>query len=324
MSKFSFGSDPEFMLKNGDRYVSAIEVVLGDIANRITVRGHQFYWDNVLAECAINFGRHKTEVIDNFRDCLGIYAEMVHPHVLVAQASQEYPPEALQDERSQIVGCKPDTCAYMMEVATPPRDKMCGKPLRSCGGHIHLGQEEGILDGDGCEPVIIVHLLDLFLSIPAMFIEKDPTSAARRSLYGQAGRYRPKPYGIEYRSLGNFWLASPKLVELVYDICDFTISFVETGHWKQLWSFDEELYWELNADYDSEDPARQSTAPAFQCKLYDKWRLKECIDTYNRTAAKRFMKLVEDYVPSKLFGRIEKAARRKKSYDMYKEWGIGE
>ena len=53
MSKFSLGSDPEFMLvdKNGV-YRSAIEVIPGTKKRPVTLKGgHTTFWDNVLAEC---------------------------------------------------------------------------------------------------------------------------------------------------------------------------------------------------------------------------------------------------------------------------------
>lgn len=320
-SGFSMGADPEFMLKRGDTYVSAIEIIKGDTGNRINIGGHQFYWDNVMAECAIKPGFSKKEVVGNFQSCLQIYADLVAPCKLIAQASQEYPPEALMSQESQIVGCVPDTCAYMMLVTKPPKDKMIGKPLRSCGGHIHLGQEGGILDDHGYEAVLVIHFLDLFLGIPSLFIDKDPTSTLRRFLYGQAGRYRvQEPYGMEYRSLGNFWLSSPKLVELIYDICDFTIWFVEKGRWKKYWDFDEELYWDLLAKDTKENPV--STAPAFICKQWDKFILKNCIDNCNQPIARRFLRLSRALMPDKLFERIMLAIKRKEPYDLYKEWNI--
>ena len=38
----------------------------------------------------------------------------------------------------------------------------------------------------------------------------------RKKLYGKAGAYRPKPYGLEYRSLSNFWVFDDKLIRWVW------------------------------------------------------------------------------------------------------------
>jgi len=323
MSKFSFGSDPEFMLKKGNEYISAIAVVPGDIGARIQKNGHEFYWDNVMAECAIKPSYSKDEALVNFQEALKLYAEIVAPCKLVAQASQDYSEKALagdgpDDKRARTAGCKPDTCAYLMKKmkgADSARDAIAGGSLRTCGGHIHLGQDGGVLDGSGPEPVLAVYSLDLFLGIPSLFMDNDPTSAKRREIYGHAGRYRAKPYGFEYRSLGNFWLASPKILELVYDICEFVVGFVEGEEWKDLWQFNEDLYWELLGD--EIDPGE-----SFSCKLFDKFKLKECIDNNDTKNAKMFLEFAEEYMPESLYARVKSQMARRSTYNLYKEWSL--
>ena len=51
------------MLTKGGRYYSAIGIVQGDRDHRLNVRGHQFYYDNVLAEAAIRPGKNRKEVV---------------------------------------------------------------------------------------------------------------------------------------------------------------------------------------------------------------------------------------------------------------------
>jgi hypothetical protein len=36
-------------------------------------------------------------------------------------------------------------------------------------------------------------------------------------MYGKAGAFRPKPYGMEYRVLSNKWLTNTRLQSWVYD-----------------------------------------------------------------------------------------------------------
>jgi hypothetical protein len=306
----SFGADPEFMLTKDGKYYSAISIVKGTSSKRIKLKEHEFYYDNVMAECAVRPGRSKSEVVSNFRECLRLYAKMVHPFQLTVQASQEYPETELTHKSARIAGCSPDWCAYRMKKMTPPKQAFQKNNLRCCGGHIHVGQDEGILrDGDH-ERMQVILLLDLFLGIPSLLMDKDPTSARRRLLYGEAGRYRSKDYGMEYRSLSNFWLASPELVSLVYDICVWVVGCVEQGQGDDWWSFDYDVY------YEEDDKSK-----AWKCLKYDAKDLKHCIDQSDREGAKKYLSLITSILPGKLTGEIQKqiVARRP---NFYKAWGV--
>lgn len=305
--KFTIGSDPEFMLVKDGKYRSAFDIVQGDAENRICVRGHEFYYDNVMAECAIKPAASKEEFVENVRECLGIYADMVRPFKLVAQASQDYPDSELKDKRARHAGCAPDMCSYKMEMQDPPVDLIENGSLRSCGGHIHLGAD--LLITDGPDPNRAVYMLDLFLGIPSLWLDTDPTSPRRRALYGQSGRYRVKDYGLEYRSLGNFWLQSPELVRLTYDLCEFVLNFVDSGEAAKCWEFDSEVY------FDSDNPA-----DAWTCNWYNPEELRNCINESNKTLAEPHLEFVKSKLPDKLTADLNNSAN--KMYDMYKEWRI--
>ena len=55
--------------------------------------------------------------------------------------------------------------------------------------------------------------MDFFLGLPSLAYDNDKL---RREMYGKAGCYRPKPYGVEYRTLSNAWLKSEKLMRWVF------------------------------------------------------------------------------------------------------------
>ncbi len=73
----------------------------------------------------------------------------------------------------------------------------------------------------------LVKQLDYFLGIPSLLLDKDEE---RRHLYGKAGAFRPKPYGVEYRVLSNFWLKSPELMRWVYNTTHLAISELMKGN----------------------------------------------------------------------------------------------
>jgi hypothetical protein len=306
----SFGSDPELMLTKDGKYFSAIGIVQGNPLERISEKGHQFYWDNVMAECAIKPGKDKEEVIYNFRECFSIYSKMVSPYKLTIQASQNYPSQELKTIESRIASCLPDWCAYQVNVCKNEKTAQIIEEtrFRTAGGHIHLGGQWKGLQENNYELILTVRLLDLFLGIPSMYMDHDPTSIKRRKIYGMAGRFRPKPYGLEYRSLSNFWLASPKLVELVYDICLFTLKYIEENDNKTcVYQVDKEMYQE-----------GKDLSEAFFCVGYSEKELRKVLDKGKDFTS--FYKYVTEYfLPKKLVKRIESI---KPNYDFYKEWKL--
>lgn len=61
-------------------------------------------------------------------------------------------------------------------------------------------------------PELLIPLLDLFCGIPSILLDRSNGALLRRKLYGKAGDYRLTPYGIEYRTLSNFWIKSYTLM----------------------------------------------------------------------------------------------------------------
>ncbi len=101
--------------------------------------------------------------------------------------------DQLQHPRSRIFGCEPDYCAYTHQPNPRPHPKYEG--MRSAGGHIHV---ETTLN-----PYDVAKSMDLFLGVPSVLMDK---GEERKQLYGKAGAMRFKSYGVEYRTLSNFWI----------------------------------------------------------------------------------------------------------------------
>ena len=59
---FTFGADPEFILEKDGIVYSSIGVIPNK-DNCYGEKGHKFYYDNVLAECAIKPSDHEEETI---------------------------------------------------------------------------------------------------------------------------------------------------------------------------------------------------------------------------------------------------------------------
>lgn len=211
---FTLGSDPELMLKRSGQLVSAIPIIKGTKLEPISLRDGMAQHDNVNAEFGIKPAENENEWVDRHLSVLSQLDTMIGNDVkLFVAASANFPESELDCEEAKQFACDPDFNAYTCEMNFID-DDAGEKTLRSCGGHIHVGLDELTEDID--LQINAVKAMDIFLGIPSLLLDKDPTSHRRRELYGKAGAHRPKPYGIEYRSLGNFWISHPSLTRLMW------------------------------------------------------------------------------------------------------------
>lgn len=103
------------------------------------------------------------------------------------------------------IGCEPDICAYTGEVAQATSAEKLGI-YRTASGHIHIGGIEHIPEDRRKE---VVKWMDVLEGLSCRNHEDRHiiTPVVRRRFYGQAGRFRLKPYGLEWRtpSNANWW-----------------------------------------------------------------------------------------------------------------------
>jgi len=74
------------------------------------------------------------------------------------------------------------------------------------------------------KPLQTVKFIDLFTAIPSVLLDPGEGGKARRELYGKAGSFRYTPYGLEYRTLSNYWMADIALFALVTGLSRFAIN----------------------------------------------------------------------------------------------------
>jgi hypothetical protein len=60
-------------------------------------------------------------------------------------------------------------------------------------------------------------------------MDKTDGTSVRRSLYGKAGCCRLKPYGVEYRTVSNFWASNPKIVDVMYALTELAVNLRKDG-----------------------------------------------------------------------------------------------
>jgi hypothetical protein len=108
--------------------------------------------------------------------------------------AHEFRTEQLFSDQAQTIGCEPDYDAYTGGKVRNNLPKLSN--WRSCGGHIHLG-------GDfQCPDFVAALFAELFISVKGDIRWPD---SPRKQWYGRPGVFRPKPYGIEYRTPDNSW-----------------------------------------------------------------------------------------------------------------------
>lgn len=154
-----------------------------------------------------------------------------------------FDPAALKDvpEANLELGCDPDFDAYTLEPNTrpsPPKDSR--GVMRTAAGHIHIGFNPHLskptaiqngFDPDSSEfledCVRLVRNMDqVFIGVEKLW-DKD---TERRKMYGKPGCFRPKWYGVEYRSLSNAWLAHPELYEWIYNTTWYVATATKEGY----------------------------------------------------------------------------------------------
>ena len=316
MNRVTVGSDPEFCLTKDGIFCSAIGVVKGDKHKPYKVGKNNYYYDNVMAECTVVPAETKADVIENFRNSFRRYAAMVKPHMLTIRASAEYPKSELKHKDALAIGCEPEFCAYTVQQIAPPEAKFIKGTLRSAGGQLHIGSP--FIAGDPIRCIATIRMCDLFIGTMSIFLDKDPTSKKRKELYGKAGRFRAPEHGAEYRSLGNFWIASPDLVGFMFDMCLFIVDFVETGKYDKLWFFDKAKF-EDDKSWEQED---FTPASCHTCIGYNADALRKSIDEMDKAAGTKFLELIRTMVPNDLYKQFEVMATKQKAYNLYEEWGL--
>ncbi len=159
---------------------------------------------------SVGFVNNCTVVMDKIRQTVGDKFDLVlQPTVTFDKDTWDRIPMS-----SKELGCNPDFNAWTGD--RNPSPAAVGM-MRAAGGHLHFGWTK---DRDPNDPDhfadcrLLVKQLDYYLGTASIMWDGNQD---RRKMYGMAGAFRPKSYGVEYRSLSNRWLSSPMLMKWVYN-----------------------------------------------------------------------------------------------------------
>ena len=185
---FMIGHDSEaFVLVDG-KVDCAIGKIGGTKDKPLPVEGGALQEDNVLVEINV-VPRPYEELELLIADTHKVWAtakEYIGDFEL--KASHEYTKEQLigWGEQALEFGCDPDYNAWTGEMNTPPSPYTI---LRTASGHPHAGYDNPSKQRSEA----IARLCDKYMGVPSVLLDTD---TKRRELYGKAGCYRPKSYGM--------------------------------------------------------------------------------------------------------------------------------
>lgn len=227
--KFLVGADPELFLFKDGKFHSAHGKIPGDKKNPHKVDSGAIQVDGMALEFNIDPAETEQEFIQNIADVRATLEAMVPGYTVLANPTATFDHEYMlqQPLESKILGCDPDFNAWEDGQRNPAPDG--NVDFRTGAGHVHVGWCKGMdmLDeGHFNACIMATKQLDCALGLGSLLYDSDNT---RRILYGKAGAFRPKSYGVEYRTLSNAWLNSKERIEWVYRTTIYAMNKLLSG-----------------------------------------------------------------------------------------------
>lgn len=212
---FTLGADIECFLAKKDtaEIISAEGIIKGTKYDPYVFDPENKFFstslDNVMAE-------HTIPPTDNVDDWVSsILKSKNYIESLDDSLCTAYIPSArladvyLNTPNAQLFGCEPDFNAWKDGEMNPPPSKSIAN-LRTAGFHVHAGYNTPSME----QNINIMKWFDVYVTLPSLLIEPDNE---RRMMYGKAGAFRHKPYGMEARTLSSYFASTPELMKWVFD-----------------------------------------------------------------------------------------------------------
>jgi hypothetical protein len=216
--ELKIGADPEIFIRDNKtgKLISAHGLFPGTKEEPYPVKHGAIQVDGMAAEYNIHpastaeeFVFYHLSVLCDLRDEIKARnpdLDFSFAFVPVADFGAEYIAE--QPMEAKQLGCTPDFNAWEDGQVNPTPD--AEMPFRTASGHIHLGwgSDYEIDDPEHIEACcMMVKQIDSGIA-PMYVLLEGEEGKRRRDLYGKAGAFRPKKYGVEYRVLSNVWLTN--------------------------------------------------------------------------------------------------------------------
>ena len=224
IKNITLGTDPELFLQKDNKIISAIGKIGGSKSEPqpISNDGHFIQEDNVAIEYNIppcktitdwvfhhNFVKDYLEVLVSGMGC-----------TLAIQPIATLEDSELDNDIARLAGCTPDFDVWNECINEPVDLSITNK--RSSGGHISVGWDDFTQE----QQLDMIKAMDATLGLESVLLDDD---TERKKLYGKAGCFRFTAFGIEYRSLSNFWIKSDESLQWAWDTTMKAINLVNSG-----------------------------------------------------------------------------------------------
>jgi hypothetical protein len=229
------GGDPEiFLLDKKKNFKSVIGLIGANKWDPMQVphlpKGFTLQEDNVALELGFPPAGSEDEFVFNVRTAMEAGLSKLNDNGGAFRFSRAscvvFPEEEMKEPEAHIFGCEPDFNAWTGE--ENPKPKPPHQFMRSCGGHVHFGFDDG---EDKPDFKLVGRAADLCLAVPSVLLDD---GYERKQIYGKAGSIRFKPYGGEYRTLSNFWIFSKPLTRWVFNNSRLAVEMVRDGRIEEI------------------------------------------------------------------------------------------
>ncbi len=239
--KISLGCDPEFFIQDTKtlQHISAHDIVKGtkekphEIARKgfIQVDGLACEMNTIPATNPKGFVQNINSILKQLRK----HIKKNNKHARLVMASTVvFDKDYFKDlpDHVKVLGCDVDYDAYTGEIRTLIDNDTTA---RSAGGHLHIGwledtdilAEDNLFNPEHLEDCCrVVKQLDAIFWVLSNMWDFDTD---RRKTYGEKGAFRPKTFGVEYRTLSNQWLTSPLLMHWIFETVEHCVNLLSTG-----------------------------------------------------------------------------------------------
>lgn len=215
-NEITFGADPEILVSLDTEIVSAHHLVPGTKMKPHKVDKGAVQVDGVALEFNIDPAKNFEEFQSNLDTVQDQLKQMIDKYEFTDRVSETFSQDSWDSipSSAKVLGCSADCDAYGQKEKTSPKPK---EGYRCVGGHVHIG---GLPSMDAydwnhfLDMARLCRILETTVGVYSVLWDKDHS---RRNVYGQAGSFRPKTYGMEYRTLSNKWIFSNKITKFVFD-----------------------------------------------------------------------------------------------------------